>query len=227
MLFTGFSPEAQSFLQSVERNNNRVWFEAHRADYEKLILTPLRKLVMDLSPVMHDIDPELELRPVVNKTISRIYRDTRFSSDKTLLRSNMWINFKRPQKEWHDIPSWWFEITPVQFTYGMGFYQASPATLRQFRDRINSKVSLFREVIAFYPGDPPFRLEGSLYKRRIASGLPEDIQDWYQRKNMYLICRCEPDKLFFSEALVAHLGRRFTELAPLYHYWMESSLLKS
>ncbi|MBW6458814.1 MAG: DUF2461 domain-containing protein [FCB group bacterium] len=220
MQFSGFSPESLTFFHDLEAHNQKAWFEKNRSVYDKHILTPLRKLVMDLSSGMHRIDPYLELRPVVNKTISRIYRDTRFSNDKRIFRTNMWIGFKRQVSNWHDIPTWWFEIKPDGYTYGMGFYDASPNTMRLFREQIETREHAFRKIIAFFPGDPPFSLEGRLYKRLALSKVADDIRTWYERRNLYLICRCEPDNILFSEALVPHLEERFKELAPLYHFLM-------
>jgi uncharacterized protein (TIGR02453 family) len=224
MQFEGFLPEALRFLQDLQVNNNdKEWFETRRAEYESLILNPMRKLVMDLSPTMLDIDPEIEIRPDINKTISKIYRDTRFSKDKSMFRSNMWINFKHPTKNWHDMPTWWIEIKPDAYTYGMGFHQASATTTLKFRDRIESDQSAFKKVIKFFPGRPKFRLEGDIYKRKFNYFLPEDIQKWYQRKNMYLICKRPIEDILFSGEFVEYISKRFTELAPLYHYWLEVS----
>lgn len=221
MQFVGFSPEAFAFLHDLQLNNNKEWFEARRAEYESQILNPMRKLVMDLSPTMLDIDPDIEIRPDINKAISKIYRDTRFSKDKTIFRTNMWISFKHPSKDWHDMPTWWIEIKPDGYTYGMGFYNASVATTLAFRERIESNQSAFRDVIKFFPGRPKFRLEGEVYKRKFNYFLPEDIQKWYQRKNMYVICTRPKDDILFTNELVGHISERFKELAPLYHYWMD------
>ena len=61
MQFEGFLPEALRFLQDLQVNNNdKEWFETRRAEYESLILNPMRKLVMDLSSTMLNIDPEIE-----------------------------------------------------------------------------------------------------------------------------------------------------------------------
>ncbi len=223
MQFNGFSPEAQVFLQSLEQNNNKSWFEQRRTEYEYLLLDPLRKLVMDLSADMLEIDPEIEVRPVINKTISRIYRDTRFSKNKSVFRSNMWISFKRPVREWQALPTYFFEITPTYYTYGMGFYEASPNTMQGFRERIDSNEALFRKVISFYPGDPPFSLEGKKYKRIFDPEKTDDIQTWYQRRNLYLICRREANNELFSVDLVQTLRERFLELADLYRFLMEIS----
>ena len=223
MIFEGFEPDAFRFLTDLNLNNNKEWFETRRDQYESLILIPLRKLVMDLSPLMNDIDPDIELRPVVNKTISRIYRDTRFSKDKRIFRNHMWVTFKHQIKDWHDTPSWWVEIMPKGYTYGMGFYHASPATMQNFRNKIQVNLSEFKQVTSFYPGTPPFELEGSKYKRPIKNDLPENIQTWYQRRNMYLICKRPVEDVIFSHELIDLITKRYLKIEPLYHYWMRCS----
>ena len=81
--FSGFTPESLSFFESLAANNNKVWFEEHRDDFEQCLMEPLKGLVSDLSGAMLAIDPELVTIPAVDKTISRIYRDTRFSRNKS------------------------------------------------------------------------------------------------------------------------------------------------
>lgn len=224
MQFNGFSSQAQIFLRELEKNNDRSWFKAERERYEEFLLDPLRKLVMDLSGCMSDIDPELELRPLVNKTLSRIYRDTRFSRNKALFRSNMWITFKRRNSNWQGIPTWFVEISKEEFTYGMGFYEASSASMARFRRILCEQEARFRKAIKPLPGDPPLSVEGRFYRRiALPAGFPADLVSWYRRRNLYLICHCSPGKLFYSAALVSHLERRFRELAPLYHLLMEIS----
>ncbi|MDD3095530.1 MAG: DUF2461 domain-containing protein [Candidatus Neomarinimicrobiota bacterium] len=224
MLFNGFSHHAQVFLRDLQKNNNKDWFEAHRDQYENLLLIPLRKLVMDLSACMFEIDPLLELRPLVNKTISRIYRDTRFSRNKDLFRTSMWIAFKRHVAVWQRIPTWFIEISPFEYTYGMGFYEASSGTMARFRKILCEQEARFRELIRPLPGDPPLLAEGCFYKRKNATtDLPEELREWYMRRNLYLICHRPPGEPFYSDALVPHLERRFRELAPLYYLLMEIS----
>jgi uncharacterized protein (DUF2461 family) len=96
--FKGFSPKTLKFLRGLKANNSKAWFQAHRADYEEYALQPLRYLVTDLGDFMLDIDPYFEITPSVNKTISRIYRDTRFSKDKSPFRSTVWFTFKNQKQ---------------------------------------------------------------------------------------------------------------------------------
>ncbi|HZD59717.1 MAG TPA: DUF2461 domain-containing protein [Anaerolineae bacterium] len=128
-MFRGFSLEAIEFLSGLEINNDKVWFEKNKHIYEKFLLEPLRHLVMDLSAFMASIDPYFETSPAVGKTISRIYRDTRFSNNKSPFKRTMWITFKRPNKNWQDAPAHFFEIAPYSYRYGMGYYCASKSTM--------------------------------------------------------------------------------------------------
>ena len=217
--FTGFSPETLKFLRALKANNNKKWFETHRKGYEKHVLGPLRDLVTDLGDFMLDIDPRFEITPVVNKTISRIYRDTRFSKDKSPFRSVVWITFKNRSKDWTtQVCGYFFELSVGSYRYGMGFYNAAPAIMSQFRKRIDEQPEEFLKAISFFSKQKSFVLEGEKYKRIINKSKPEKIQDWYQRKNMYLVCNRKIDDALFSSKLVGDLKSGFNMIAPFYHY---------
>ncbi|MBN1220352.1 MAG: DUF2461 domain-containing protein, partial [Anaerolineae bacterium] len=109
--FEGFAPETLEFLRNLKANNNKTWFEAHKQEYQEYLLQPLQALVADMGNFMLSIDPYFEVTPAVNKTISRIHRDTRFSRDKSSYKSTMWITFKRPRKDWQDAPAYFFELS--------------------------------------------------------------------------------------------------------------------
>ena len=217
--FRGFSPNTIKFLKSLEANNNKLWFEKHRDDYKKFVLEPSRCLVNDLGDFMLKIDPRFEITPVINKTISRIYRDTRFSEDKSLYRSNFWIVFKRQKKEWStEGCAYFFEIFKDFYRYGMGFYDAAPAIMRKFREQIDENPNEFRKAIAFYSKQKIFSLEGENYKRIIDASKPKNIQDWYQKKSMYLVCNKKINETLFSRKLINELKHGFNMLAPIYQF---------
>ena len=107
-IFNGFPKRAVDFLRELRENNNKAWFEDHRGEYQEYLLKTLQNLCADLSEFMLTIDLHFEIRPAVGKTISRIYRDIRFSKDKSPFRSTMWITFKRQNNDWKDAPSYFF-----------------------------------------------------------------------------------------------------------------------
>ena len=221
--FTGFAESTLRFLTEIRSHNDREWFEAHRTEYEQYVLTPLRALVLDLGPCMSDIDHEFELRPAVGRTISRIHRDTRFSFDKSPFRSTVWITFKRPSHEWLDRPVYFFELAGDTFRYGMGFYSAKPRTMERIRDRVTRDPAEFLAAVAFYPGQDVFAIEGATYKRRIANTLPQEIQTWYQRKNLYLSSNHAADARLLCSDLACELCAGFRMLAPLYRFLLAAS----
>ena len=149
--FQGFAPETFEFLRNLKANNNKTWFEAHRQAYQEYLLQPLRDLVVEMGGFMLTIDPYFEVRPAINKTISRIHRDLRFSRDKSPYKSTMWITFKRPWKDWKEAPAYFFELSSDSYRYGMGFYSASKNTMDRLREQIDRKPQEFLEAITFYP----------------------------------------------------------------------------
>jgi uncharacterized protein (TIGR02453 family) len=219
--FNGFSTDTLKFLRSLKRHNNHEWFEAHRQDYQEYLLNPMRSLVAELGPFMLTIDQDFEITPAVNKAISRIFRDIRFSKDKSPFRARMWVTFKRRIKDWQDAPTYYFQITPDSYDYGMGFYQASSETMQRFRNVIDEHPKEFRKAISFFSKQNVYTLEGETYKKIRDKSKPEDIQTWYQRKNFYLASNHKIDKRLFSRMLLNDLIRDFALLAPFYKFIWE------
>ena len=77
-----FSKETSSFLQELTDNNNKEWFQDNKERYTSFVIDPFKQLVISLSEFMLNIDPEFVVEPKVDKTISRINKDIRFSKDK-------------------------------------------------------------------------------------------------------------------------------------------------
>ena len=166
--FDGFSRNTLKFLKGLKANNNKAWFQKHRDEYNKYVLDPLRNLVTDLGEFMLDIDPRFEITPVVNKTISRIYRDTRFSRDKSPFRSTVWITFKNQNKDWTTLVSgYFFELSVNSYRYGMGFYNAAPAIMAKFREMIDENPREFLKTISFFE---------SLFEQEISKDIGITIQ---------------------------------------------------
>ena len=216
--FDGFTHETFSFLQDLSSHNDKAWFEQHKSTYLEQVLKPLQFLVTGLGSFMLSIDPEFEITPTVNKTISRIYRDTRFSKDKSPFKTNHWITFKRPGKDWQNHPAFFFEISPNSYRYGMGFFSADRETMDGFRRRIDSHPAKFLAATAFYPTQGEFVIEGAQYKRPLKADIPTELLDWYNRKSFYLACNQMVGEKGIDKHLIEDLMRGFDTLTPLYYY---------
>ena len=84
-------PEALAFLRGLERHNEKAWFEAHRAEYERDLLEPLRELVDEMDARLAGLAPEFVGDR--KRSVFRIHRDVRFSKDKRPYKTNAacWI----------------------------------------------------------------------------------------------------------------------------------------
>lgn len=90
-----FSNEALEFLYINRLNDSREWYNEHKPEYRRLIIEPMTRLIDELTPTVLSIDPELDCTPKIGRCISRLYRDTRFSKDKSLYRDVVWCTFSQ------------------------------------------------------------------------------------------------------------------------------------
>lgn len=220
--FRGFEPEALIFLREVRQTNSKAWYEANKPEYQRLLLRPFQDLVADLSGPMLEIDPELITKPAVDKTISRIYRDTRFSKDKLLYRDAIWLSFKRPCLDWKEAPTYFFEITPQWYRYGMGFYNTPKGFMDKFRELLIRQPEPFLEALAPVQAAKIFSAEGERYKKPSKLECSPEVREWLQFKNFFFTTgQLEIDARLFETSLVERLLAGFQNLAPVYHYLWE------
>ena len=77
MEFTGFHKKALGFLKKIRVNNNKEWFLTHKSEYEDYILNPSRAFVVEMGEHLQALVPTINAEPKINKSLYRIYRDTR------------------------------------------------------------------------------------------------------------------------------------------------------
>ena len=221
--FSGFSPETFQFFAELEENNCKPWFDEHKCIYESEVLLPLKALAKALTPFFASADPQMDFRPV--KLISRIYRDIRFSHDKTPYKKHMWIAYQRPfQKqtaEWMSFPGFFMEIGKEGVTYGMGLFEAQKKIMDRFREMIEYRPEQFRKITDGLVEKQGFSIEGEAYKRPMKNNLDDYFQPWIQRKGIYLIKSIPVDRLLFSEQLAPYLEKEFAWLLPLYDFFVD------
>ena len=217
-IFKGFTPETFKFLLELEFNNSKPWFEENKPNYLNYVVEPFKQLVKELSNFMLEIDPGFETRAEVGKTISRIYRDVRFSKNKTPYKSSVWITFRRVGRDWVLDPCFFFEITPHLYRYGMGFYTTSKETLQRLRELIDDEDPAFLKANKLYRSQDVFAMEGERYKKLYAGLKPEELLEWYQKKNIYFMCTRKPEEKLFTSALADEIKQNFELLVPLYRF---------
>ncbi len=132
--FSGFTPATFTFLKELKENNTRDWFEAHRDQFNQVLQTPFQNLVVSLIPPMIEIDPQFEIKQP-KKMISRIYRDLRFSKDKSPYRPNMWLSFHRITEDWKDEPGFFFR----NYAGSISLWYGNLESKQKFHDRTQKK----------------------------------------------------------------------------------------
>lgn len=217
-----FSEKSIKFLFENRVVDSKSWFAEHREDYDSLVIQPMRELVMALEPVMLSIDPLLICDPKVGRSISRIYRDTRFSRDKSTFRDVMWCIFIRDKKLYEGLPGFWFEFSPKGFRYGCGYYQASGESMEALRSIITNDEPSFRAAQRAFKKQSVFCLEDTKYKRSRYPDQPEDKREWLDQKSLCFIADSQDFDLLFSDSLADTLAQDFKLLKPMYDFMMSA-----
>ncbi len=213
-----FTQEGLDFLVENRLRDSREWFRENKPRYQELVVKPMAELVEALAPAMLKIDPGFITEPRVDRTISRIYRDVRFSHDKAIFRENIWLCFMREKKLYMGLPAYYFEITPSGFSYGMGYYQASPQSVQAIRTMIMGDEPAYKAAYKAYKGQSTFTLHGDLYKKTRHPDQPEEKRDWLDRKSLSFNAESDDFTLLFSDKLAHTLEDGFKKLAPVYHF---------
>src|SRR5438093_3540419 len=167
-----FSVETRRFLRALKRNNRREWCNAHRDDYEAYVRRPMTAIVERLAEDFRAVAPELVASPKVS--IYRIYRDTRFSENKTPYKTHVAAVFPTRGLLKHEGAGAYFHISPDGVWVGGGMYSPEPAQLHVVREHIASNVKQLRAIVE----SPGFRrqlghLEGEKLKR-VPQGFAKD-----------------------------------------------------
>ena len=216
------TPEFFSFLVENRLHDSKAWFQDHREEYNRLVLEPMRGLVREMAPAMLAIDPQLITQPAVGKTISRIYRDTRFSRDKSAFREHLWISFSRGKAErFAPVPEFYFDLGPEGYEYGCGWYSPGTELMETLRQLILAGDKTAKAALGAAKKQSLFCLEGEEYRRKKHPEAPEELQPWLNRKNIYFSRRgCQPDFLYAPD-LGARVAEQLTVLTPVYQlFWM-------
>jgi uncharacterized protein (TIGR02453 family) len=147
--FTGFRPEAIQFLADLAANNDRAWFQPRKADYERLLKGPLEALCVALAERFEARRIPLTADP--GRSPFRIYRDVRFSKDKSPYKTNLGAGFP-----WTGgggaSPGGYFHLAPGEIFIGGGMWHPEPVTLAAFRRLVDADAARVHAVV----DDPAF-----------------------------------------------------------------------
>lgn len=215
------SAQALDFLFENRIKDNKEWYKEHKQLHQELVINPFKEFIVNMEPYINKIDPTLECNP---KKISRIYRDTRFSKDKTTFRDNVWCMFMHGRELYDGMPGFFFDFSPRGFSYGCGYYKASTKSMQSIRELILNKDKTYTKARKAYDKQCVFDIVGDSYKKNHFPEQSKKDCDWLNRKSICFITNNTDYGLLFSEELAERVGNDFLLLKPMYEFMMKAEL---
>ena len=138
MSFTGFKPSLMKFLRELEKNNNRDWFADNKQRYEDLVVEPVMDFITAMGPRLETISPHfLALTGKTGGSMMRVYRDTRFSKDKTPYKTNVGLQFRHELGRDVHAPGFYMHLESSGCFIGSGIWHPASDALGAIRRHID------------------------------------------------------------------------------------------
>lgn len=132
-----FTVEIFEFLRDLKANNNRAWFEANKERYHQYARDELIKMLIELQAGLAEFAPQIEVVPkAVGGSIHRIYRDLRFSKDKTPYKTHLSAHLRHQQRDASYGLGFYLRIEPGECIVASGIWQLTPKNAATVRNRI-------------------------------------------------------------------------------------------
>ena len=223
--FDGFPQEGLDFLRKLKKNNKREWFQPRKQTFEENVKAPMMELVSALNSQLARFAPNHIAEPA--KAVYRIYRDTRFSNDKTPYKTHIAANFPRQGLEKHAGGGFYFSVGADEIEVAGGVYMPGPEQLLAIREHIAANHKEFaklagnkslRELMGEMHGDP---------LTRVPKGFPADHASAEILKcRRWIFYRSDLDpKIAATKDLLPELVKRLKAMTPFVNF-LNQPLLK-
>ncbi len=167
--FNGFPEEGLQFLADLSQNNNRDWFGARKQTYTETIVNPALAFIETLGQRLLTISPHIQVDTRTNGagSLMRIYRDTRFSADKSPYKTWVGIRFWEGGRKASENPGFFFGFDATGGGLHVGMHGFDKAMLAAYRaavvdDQLGAELTA---ALASVQEAGPYQLKGQHYKR--------------------------------------------------------------
>ncbi len=205
-------PEFFEFLSELRTNNNRDWFKANKKRYEHDVRDPMLQLISDFGPRLLKISPHFTADPrPVGGSLFRIYRDVRFSKDKSPYKTHTAARFQHKRAKDVHAPGFYVSLAPDEVFVGLGIWHPDGKTLRTLREAIAESGPAWRKILDKPRFRDAFTQGGESLKRAPKDFDPEHpMIDQLKRKDYIASQELSPDDATRPDFL-----DRFTEACRL------------
>lgn len=221
--FPGLPADTQHFLHDLAANNNREWFDAHKPRYLASLKQPVEDLAAAVAAGLTRLNPAYATEP--RRAIFRIYRDTRFSSNKSPYKTNSGALFHHSALNKNDASAFYFEIAENHVGVAGGVYMPGPDHLRLIRAHL---LDHHERLAKMLKSRPLATLMGGLQGEALArppKGFPPDHPaiDLLKRKQWYFWRELDP-ALATAPKLVPEILKHFEKMLPVVEFFNEPLL---
>lgn len=220
--FAGFPRALPKFLAELSRNNQKKWFDAHRADYEAAYVEPAKQFVQALAAPMGKLAPGAIVEPRINGSIMRINRDTRFSKDKSPYKNGLHLIFADGGRRG---AGFYVRIAPKELAIAAGAFGFDPDQLKRFRAAVvdPKKGKALRAAVAKIRRAGHELCEPDL-KTAPRGFDPDHPNAEYLRYKGFYAQRTGPiAKEIYGPEAVAYILERFREMRPV-QQWVANAI---
>lgn len=206
--------EALKFLNKLKRNNNRDWFNEHKPEFQQMQI--------GIKKFYEDIKLNLEQHDEIEKLkMFRIYRDVRFSKDKTPYNYHFAGSFSRSGKKLRG--GYYLRIRPGESFLAGGFWQPNKEDLFRIRKEIEFSDKELRSILSENEFKDVFGgiLVGEELKTAPKGFSKEDPAIDLIRKKGFVAVRNFTDKEVLSPNFLNEVNRSFKSLRPYFDYMSE------
>jgi uncharacterized protein (TIGR02453 family) len=221
--FPGFSPKALTFFRQLARNNTREWFQPRKAQYEELVRGPMLELVALVAEDLRTFAADHVVEP--KRAVYRVYRDTRFSNDKTPYKTHVAAMFPRAGLPKHAGAGFYFSVSHDVVEVAGGMYMPGPPELAAVRKAICDGDRAFRKLLAApdvrkHAGD----LLGARLSR-VPRGFDADhpAADLLRMKQLYFDVTL-PARAALEPSIRKQMTTRFRAMAGVVHFLNNAAL---
>jgi uncharacterized protein (TIGR02453 family) len=221
--FNGFPREALRFLSELEENNDREWFQPRKADYEQYVREPMERLTAILNAGLARHAPDYVTEPA--KAIYRIYRDTRFSANKTPYKTHIGTLLWHQRLGKNGGAALYFHVSRKELLIAGGVYKPSSEVLLAIREHIAANHERLRAILKRKTvRDSMGELQGDALSRP-PKGWTADhpAVDLLKRKDLLLEVTLDP-KIALKPEICGELSRRIRAMVPFVEFLNEPLL---
>ena len=162
----GFTPKTLDFLTELAQNNDREWFNAHKSDYELQVLDPALRFIEAMQAPLETISTHFVAAPKrVGGSLMRVYRDTRFSHNKTPYKTNIGIQFRHEKAKDVHAPGFYVHVEPERAFVGVGLWRPDAKALLGIRTYIRDNPAAWGKVSRDRDFTQSFQLRGDCLTR--------------------------------------------------------------